>query len=121
MTEHAARLTAYALLAVVVASNVLGNMFIKLASQSFSKHVFLWGFLSWQLAAGIACFACGVLVYATALRSVPLYAAQSIVALQFIGIVFMASIYFKEQITHLQWAGITFMVLGLALVLRQAP
>ena len=120
MIIQASRQTAYLLLAFVIASNVLGNILIKVGTEAPAKKAILLGIFGWQLVAGIACFACGVLFYAFALKLVPLYVAQSVVILQFVGILFAAAILFREAISNSQWLGIALIVAGLSLVIRQA-
>lgn len=120
MITQASRQTAYLLLAFVISSNVLGNILIKIGAEASTKKTILLGMFGWQLAAGIACFACGVLVYAFALRLVPLYVAQSVVVLQFVGVNLAAAVFFKESVANSQWLGIALIVAGLSLVIRQA-
>jgi drug/metabolite transporter (DMT)-like permease len=109
----------YVSLAVVIVANVAGNVLIKIGSSVSRRDAIFFGLFGWQTAVAIMCFASGVLLYAYALRTLPLYAAQSIVILQFVGALLAAVALFGEQITRPQWAGIAFIVFGLSLVIRQ--
>jgi drug/metabolite transporter (DMT)-like permease len=107
-----------AMLAVVV-GNVLGNVLLKIGSSVEPGKAMLLGMFGWQTAAGIGCFASGVLFYAFALKSLPLHVAQAITALQFVGAIGAAAILFGEPITNTNWAGIALICAGLILVLAR--
>jgi drug/metabolite transporter (DMT)-like permease len=114
-----ARLLPYALLSAVVIANVLGNIFMKLGSSVDEKHAVIFGMFGWQTLLGISFFASGVLFYGWALKQLPLYAAQSVVILQFVAVILAALVVFGERIELRQWFGITFIVIGLSLIVRQ--
>lgn len=114
-----ARSLPYTLLSVVVISNVLGNIFIKLGSSVNEKHAVIFGIFGLQTLLGICFFASGVLTYGWALKTLPLYAAQSVVIMQFVGVILAALVIFGERIELHQWFGIAFILIGLSLVLRQ--
>ena len=109
----------YLALAAVVIANVAGNIFMKIGSSSPPREAIFFGVFGWQTALGITCFASGVLFYAFALRTLPLYAAQSVVILQFAGVMLSAALFFRENISPLQWTGIFLILTGLTLVIRQ--
>jgi drug/metabolite transporter (DMT)-like permease len=98
---------------------VAGNILIKMGSIVSQRNAVIFGLFGWQTAAGVMCFASGVLIYASALRTLPLYAAQSVVILQFVGALLAAVAFFEEQISQSQWVGIALIVFGLSLVIRQ--
>jgi multidrug transporter EmrE-like cation transporter len=109
----------YLSLTAVILANVTGNILIKMGSSVSVRHTIFFGLFGWQTVVAITCFASGVLFYAFALRTIPLYAVQSIVILQFVGILLAATLFFKEGISASQW-GSDFVALGLSLVIRQA-
>ncbi len=108
---------AYFALCAVVMSNVLGNVFIKFGSSVGPKQAIMFGF-GWQTFVGICFFASGVLLYAWALKLVPLYVAQTIAALQYVGNILAASVIFGEPITPKQWIGIVLICTGLGVINR---
>jgi len=114
-----ARSLPYAWLSGVIIANVLGNIFMKLGSSVNEKHAVIFGIFGWQTLLGICFFASGVLFYGWALKTLPLYAAQSVVIMQFVGVVLAALVIFGERIEVRQWFGIAFIVIGLSLVVRQ--
>jgi drug/metabolite transporter (DMT)-like permease len=113
------RILPYAALSAVVVMNVLGNVFMKLGSSVDERHALIFGIFGWHTLLGISCFASGVLFYGFALKVLPLYLAQAVVALQFIGVILAAAIFFGEAINAPQWFGMIFIVVGLSLVTRQ--
>ena len=113
------RLLPYAALSGVIIANVLGNIFMKLGSSVDARHAAIFGVFGWQTLVGISYFASGVLFYGWALKMVPLYAAQAIVILQFVGVILAAVVIFGEAINIGQWIGIVFILTGLSLVTRQ--
>ena len=121
MSQLLARTYPYLSLLTVIAANVAANVFMKIGSSAPENQTILFGMFGWQTAVAICLFACGVIFYGFALRVLPLYAAQSIVILQFVGVVLMASLLFKEPIDGRQWAGIALIVLGLTLVIPRSP
>ena len=113
------RMLPYAALSAVVIANVLGNIFMKLGSSVDAKHAPILGVFGWQTLLGISFFASGVLFYGLALKVLPLYTAQAVVTLQFVGVILAAAILFGEAIDVRQWLGIAFIIIGLGLVTRQ--
>jgi multidrug transporter EmrE-like cation transporter len=106
----------YLAMGAVVLGNVLGNVFLKIGSSVEADKSLLLGMLAWQTIIGIAFFAAAVLCYSMALKSLPLHVAQAIAAVQFVGAIAAAAIFFGEAITALKWAGIALICVGLALV-----
>ena len=120
MSQLLARTYPYLSLLTVIAANVAANVFMKIGSSAPENQTILFGMFGWQTAVAVCLFACGVIFYGFALKVLPLYAAQSIVILQFVGVVLMASLLFKEPIDGRQWAGIALIVLGLTLVIPRS-
>ena len=120
MSQLLVRTYPYLSLLTVIAANVAANVFMKIGSSAPENQTILFGMFGWQTAVAICLFACGVIFYGFALKVLPLYAAQSIIILQFVGVVLMASLLFKEPIDGRQWAGIALIVLGLTLVIPRS-
>lgn len=84
--------------------NVLRNVFMKLDSSIDERPAFLFGIFGWRTLLGISCFASGVLFYEFALKMLPLYLAQTMVALQFIGVILAAAFFLGRRSTrHMVW------------------
>lgn len=101
---------------LVVAGNITANIFIKLGADEESPRIF--GILSLNVAIGITIFAVSFLFYAWSLRYMPLYLAQSIATLQFIGVILAAAFLFDETIAFHQWFGISLIALGIFIIFR---
>lgn len=99
----------------VVVGNVTANLFMKLGSNQAAMPGSS-GFLTVSTFIGIAIFGASVLLYAWVLKYLPLYLAQSMAALQFIGVIMTAAIFFGEPIIMRQWLGFALIVVGLAVV-----
>lgn len=108
----------YIALGCVVIANVLGNIFMKFGSSTDARHAYIFGIFGWQTLLGIGFFASGVVFYGLALKLLPLYMAQAVVILQFVGVILAAAIVFGEVIDMRQWLGIAFICIGLSLVTR---
>ena len=78
-------------------SNVLGNIFMKLGSSVDAKHAHIFGLFGWQTLLGIGFFASGV-IFMDLTQVLPLYLAQAVVILQFVGVILAAAILFREAI-----------------------
>ena len=111
LSDHP-RLFGWLALALVIAGNAAGNLFLKLGANSQSSGGIPAGF-AWQSLAGIACFALGVILYACALRQFALHAAQIIVSLQYVVVILLANRLLGEHIAPLQWFGIALIAAGL--------
>lgn len=100
-------------LALVIAGNAAGNIFLKLGADA-ARHRPAWlGIINWQTVLGVACFAFGILAYAWALRQFELHNAQIIVSLQYVVVILLAGWLLREQISGMQWLGIGCIAIGL--------
>lgn len=106
----------YAGMLVVVAGNVTANLLIKLGANQPASRALL-GVVTWHTVLGVGCFGASLLFYAWVLRRIPLFAAQSIAVLQFVGVILGAALLFSEPIALRQWLGIGVILLGLLLVI----
>ena len=112
------RSLAYMAMFAVVAGNVAGKVLIKLGAGAPPDRVYLLGLFGWQTAAGIGCFGAGVLLYAWALKYLPLHHAQAVASLQFAGAVLAAAFLLGETISPAKWLGIMCICVGISIVLR---
>jgi len=111
------RLVGFLALALVIAGNATGNILLKIGATVPQKNT-LFGLLSWQTIAGIACFAFGILSYAWALKSIELHVAQIILSMQYVVVIGLAVVLLDEHVTPAQWVGIGFIALGLFICAR---
>lgn len=97
----------------IVACTVCANVLLKMgASEPESQRVF-FRLLGWMGFAGLCFYAFAGLLYAWVLRWVPLHLAQTIVAAQFIGVIFASWLILSEQINPMQWLGIALIATGI--------
>lgn len=108
----------YPAMSAVVASNVLGNVFMKLGSSGEHPSAQLFGLFGWHIIAGVSFFASAAVCYPVALKTLPLHVAQGLAALQFVGVITAAAFFFGEAIAAMKWLGIALICIGLALVTR---
>lgn len=107
------RLLGVAALALVIAGNAAGNIFLKLGANAAKQRPALLGIINWQTVLGLGCFAFGILAYAWALKQFELHNAQIIVSLQYVVVIFLAGWLLHEQISTMQWLGIGCIAIGL--------
>lgn len=100
-------------LALVIAGNAAGNIFLKLGADTARHRRTILGIINWQTLLGIGCFAFGILAYAWALRQFELHNAQIVVSLQYVVVILLAGWLLREQISNMQWLGIACIAIGL--------
>ena len=110
----------YLLLIGVVCANIAANVLIKLGANSVARGSGLIALVNPRVIAGIACFGVGVVLYAAALRSVPLNVAQSVAILQFAGVILASAILLDEVISPMRMVGIGLIGLGVIVVIFSA-
>jgi drug/metabolite transporter (DMT)-like permease len=91
---------------------------IKIGASPHLGHAYILGQFGWQTAAGIGCFGASVLLYAWALKYIPLHVAQSVLSLQIVGAILASALLLGETITPQKWLGILVIWVGLGIVLR---
>ncbi len=111
-----ARALPYLAMGGVVTGNVLGSVFLKLGSSVRAERASIFGVFGWETVMGVCFFASAVLLYAWALKQLPLHMAQAVGALQFIGAILAAAFVFGEAIGVEKWVGIGLICVGLAFV-----
>ncbi|HTI96290.1 MAG TPA: EamA family transporter [Rudaea sp.] len=107
------RAIGFVTLALVIACNAAGNVFLKLGSSAAQRQSAFLGMLNWQTLVGIASFAFGILAYSWALRHIELHTAQIVVSLQYVAVIALAALLLHENISLQQWAGIALIAVGL--------
>ncbi|MGH8182758.1 MAG: EamA family transporter [Rhodanobacteraceae bacterium] len=100
-------------MALVIAGNAAGNIFLKLGANAAARRPAFLGMVNWQMIVGVGCFAFGILAYAWALRQFELHNAQIVVSLQYVVVILLAGWLLREQISGMQWLGIACIALGL--------
>jgi drug/metabolite transporter (DMT)-like permease len=108
--------TYFALMLLVVIFTVAANIMLKLGGGD-APAVWLAGFLSWRSFFGLCIFGCAGLLYAFALRHIPLSAAQSLAAMQYVFTALGAVFILGEALTAAQVFGMFSIVVGIACVL----
>jgi len=114
----APRVFGFFALALVIAGNAAGNIFLKLGASAAQQRPALLGLLNWQTVTGIACFGFGILAYAWALKQIDLHVAQIVVSLQYVAVIMLAALLLDERISVNQWLGIALIAVGLFVCTR---
>lgn len=106
------------LLFFCVACNTFANILLK-SGASLPSSPWLLHVMSWRSFLGLAVFGVGGVVYAAALRHVSLGVAQSVLALQYAGILFCSWLFFNETFSPRQLAGCVLIVAGMFLMIQR--
>jgi multidrug transporter EmrE-like cation transporter len=121
-------------LVVALVLNASANLMIKFGMRSIDMQLAGGGVGSldaagmvrlllknWVLLAGLGCFAANVVFYAYALQKMPISIAYPImVASGFALIVVVAGAMLGERLTPVQWVGVLGILIGVALVAKDA-
>lgn len=102
-----------------VLCNITANLMMK-AGSSHAASPYLLGLLSWRSFLGLGIFGASALFYLTALKFGSLSVSQSIVILQYVGVLIGARLLFGETFSSTQIAGCVLLCLGVLLIARGA-
>ena len=102
--------------AAMIGFTVAANLMLKIGAMDPPEARWLFGVLGWKSAAGLCLFGFGGVIYAVALRAVPLNVAQMFTAAQFIGVVLAAGLVLGEPISLARWFGIACTCVGIVMV-----
>jgi undecaprenyl phosphate-alpha-L-ara4N flippase subunit ArnE len=97
----------------VVCLNITANGFLKQGALQVHQGASWFNLMS---VIGALAFASAFLLYIFALQTLPLYLAQSLAVLQFVGAMLVSRLFFLEKISGLQWLGIAMIVAGILVV-----
>ncbi|MCI7569093.1 MAG: DMT family transporter [Desulfovibrio sp.] len=111
--------THLALLLVCVACNTFANILLK-SGALLTPTPWLLHIMSWRSFLGLAVFGIGGIIYAAALRQVSLGVAQSVLVLQYAGILFCSWLFFGEAFSARQLAGCALIIAGMLLMIQRA-
>lgn len=111
------RIFSFLALGLVILGNAAGNVLLKLGANPNTPRM-LFGMFGWQTAAGVFCFAFGIVAYAWALRHVELHVAQIVVSLQYVSVILLAALLLGEQISTNQWIGMAMIAAGIFICTR---
>lgn len=112
----------YLFFALLAASfTVTANMVLKVGTAKESWLPFSWmPPVNAYFIAGAGLFAVSLLVYMLLLRDLPLYVAQSMIAVQYIGVMIAARWGLGEKMSLTDLAGMSLIMLGIFLVAQRA-
>ena len=99
----------------MVLSAVAGNVFLKKGAMKIGTGD-ISGILNIHVFLGIGLFAVAVISYILLLRKIPLHVAQSLMAVQYVGVTLAAFLVFNEKISISALAGIAMITCGIALI-----
>lgn len=106
------------LLLCCVACNTCANILLKSGAR-LPPSPWLLHVMSWRSFLGLAVFGFGGIVYAVALRRVSLGVAQSVLVLQYVGILLCSWFFFNETFSPRQLAGCALIVAGIILMAQR--
>ncbi len=110
-----------ALIALTIGCTTAGNLLLKIgASRPPAAPIWPLALLSVPTIAGAMAFGIGLLLYATVLKDLALNLAQSVFALQFIGVIVASAVLLGEPIAFTRWVGMAIIVFGVAIVIYSA-
>lgn len=111
----------YVFLALAFVFNAAANILIKIGSAQFAalreSGIVQAVAYNWALLAGLALFACNVVLYALALSRIPLSVGYPLMTAGGLAIITLVSVlYLRESITALQLCGLLLLAAGIVLV-----
>jgi drug/metabolite transporter (DMT)-like permease len=95
---------------------IAANVLLKIGANQPAEQRFLFGIIGWHALAGFFCWGLAALFYAWVLQWLPLNIAQSLLALQFVGIIVACKVLLDEPIDPLRWVGIGLIFAGILVV-----
>ena len=110
MTTH------YILMFVTILCNVAANLCLKAGTATASGT--LLSVINLRTIAGLGLFAFGAIFYIAALRIGSLSISQSIIALQYVGVLIGAKFLFDEQLSAIQLLGCLLVCIGMVIIVR---
>jgi len=107
------------LVAGIIGFNVVAQLLLKFGAErpGFGMTLPL-SLINSHVIAGALCFVVALGLYVSMLQRLPLILAQSILSMQFVAIVFAASVILGERIAAIHWAGVAAIAVGLLLLSR---
>jgi drug/metabolite transporter (DMT)-like permease len=100
---------------MMICCTVTANIFMKLGAMVPLEHR-LFGIVDWKTVLGLGSFAAAGMIYAWILAFLPLNVAQSLMAAQFIAVIFASSLVLSEPIPLSRWLGIALIFIGILVV-----
>lgn len=105
--------TAVVSLIAMISCTVAANLLMKLGATTPAAERLFFGIVDWKMAMGVAMFACGAILYAVLLETIPLNVVQSFAAAQFVAVIVAANHVLAEPISPARWAGILLIATGI--------
>jgi undecaprenyl phosphate-alpha-L-ara4N flippase subunit ArnE len=95
---------------------IAANVLLKIGASQPSEQRFIFGLIGWHALAGFVAWGLAALLYAWVLQWLPLNVAQSLLALQFVGIILASKVLLDEPIDPMRWLGIGLIFAGILVV-----
>ena len=95
---------------------IAANVLLKVGASQPAEQRFMFGLIGWHALGGFVCWGLAALLYAWVLQWLPLNVARSLLALQFVGIIFACKVFLDEPIDPLRWLGIALIFAGILVV-----
>lgn len=100
----------------MIVCTIAANLMLKLGATYAASRPELAAAMNWRVLVGLGSFGAAGLLYSVVLRWLPLNVAQSLAALQFVGVILASAWVLSEPINRGQWAGIALITCGIIAV-----
>jgi undecaprenyl phosphate-alpha-L-ara4N flippase subunit ArnE len=100
----------------LVMCTVTANLLLKAGATAAARDGSVTAYLDIRIVAGLATFAAAAALYIWVLGWMPLHAAQSFLAAQYVAVVAAAHLVFAEPMPPLVWLGIGLIAAGIAVI-----
>lgn len=98
-------------------NSTIGNLMLKKASSKYHGEEFITGFLNLWFMGGLIFYTINVLLFATALKTLPVSAAYPVLAgFGFALLALTGSLLLKENLNLVQYAGVLIVLTGIAII-----
>lgn len=100
----------------IVLCTIAANLLLKIGAMQPAAERFVFGIVGWHGLAGFACWGVAAVLYAWVLQWLPLNVAQSLLALQFVGVILASALVLAEPINAIRWVGMALIATGIVVV-----
>lgn len=104
------------MLVIMVLCTCGANLLLKIGASGSAPNDSIIDQMNFATLGGFALFGCAFLIYAWALRVIPLNVAQAFASAQFISVIVASAWVLSEPIPFMRWVGIFTIALGIFLV-----
>lgn len=104
------------LIGLMVAASCAGNILLKLGAEATASLELHYRLFDWRILLGLSIFAASALLYILVLGKLPLNVAQSMMALQYVAVLFASVTFLGESLPLTRLLGAASVILGVLLI-----